>query len=60
MTAHNFRQKRDRIMREIREAHTAMVWNMQGLTPYTKRARTLACRRLTEKSRALWKLFAGI
>jgi hypothetical protein len=60
MTPHNYRQMRDRLMREIREAHTALLWHLNAETPPGKRARTLAARRLTKKSRALWRLLAGL
>lgn len=56
---HNFRQKRGRLMREIREAHTAIIWHLSITTPQGKRARTLAAKRLMERSRDLWRLLSA-
>jgi hypothetical protein len=62
MNADSYRtqQKRDRLMREIREAHTVLLWHLVTETPQGKRARTLAARRLAESSKDLWKLLAGL
>lgn len=58
LTKYNILQKRDRIMRELRAAHTSLLWGMNIDTPQGKRAVTLAAKRLMERSRDLYRLVA--
>jgi hypothetical protein len=56
MTRHNYRQRRSRLLVQIRDASTAYLWHCNGTTPQSRRATTLAAKRLMERSRDLWKL----
>lgn len=56
MTRHNFLQRRARLLKEIRDASTSLLWHLNDTHPQGKRARTFAARRLSERSRELHQL----
>jgi hypothetical protein len=56
MTLHNYRQKRNRLMADILRAKVAVQHTLEADTPVRKRARTLAAKRLMERSRDLYRL----
>ena len=48
--------KRARLLREIREAHTKLLWTMLRTDGPGKRSRTLAAKKLMQASRELYKV----
>jgi len=56
---HNQRQRRDRLMREIREAHTRLLWNLPRIDAPGKRACTLAAKVLADRATKLHRLLGG-
>ena len=58
MTKYNAIQRRASLLKAIRDAHIAYLWNMNVCTPQGRRATTLAAKRLMERTRDLWKLGA--
>ena len=53
------RQRRDRLMRELREAHTRLLWNLNRIDAQGKRSRTLAAKVLADRAAQLYALLAG-
>lgn len=48
-------RKRNRLLREIREAHTRLIWHLPRTDGVGKRCRTLAAKKLMQASRELYK-----
>lgn len=57
----NYRQlqRRNRLMRELREAHTRLLWHLNRIDAPGKRARTLAARVLADRAAKLHELLGG-
>ena len=49
----------DRLMREVREAHTALIWHLPRTDAQGKRLATIHARRLMERTRELWMRVKG-
>ena len=57
---HNQRQRIFRLQKEIRDASVNFYMRINDTTAQSKRARTLAAKKMMEASRALWRTLTNV